>query len=281
MKWFKKVGWRHAVGVVAVVFSLGPILFVISAAVNPLGTLSSSQIVPSGISLDNFTKLLRDTDFGQWFLNSVIIAGTASAVAVFVSALAAYVFSRRRFRGRRTGLLSLLLIQMFPQFLAVVAIFLMFATITDYWPVIGFNTWWGLVLLYLGGALGVGTWLMKGFFDTVPRELDESATVDGAGHAQVFFRILLPLVAPVLAVTGLLAFISTINEFIFANIFLTDSSAKTLSVGLWGLVAAEQRNTNFGMFCAGTLLTAIPTVLVFQLLQRYIVEGLTSGAVKG
>jgi arabinogalactan oligomer / maltooligosaccharide transport system permease protein len=281
MKWLKKVGWRHAVGLLAVVFSLGPILFVISSALNPLGTLSSSQLIPTGVSLDNFTKLLRDTDFGQWFLNSVIIAGSASGVAVFVSALAAYVFSRRRFRGRRTGLLSLLLIQMFPQFLAVVAIFLMFATITDYWPAIGFNTWWGLVLLYLGGALGVGTWLMKGFFDTVPRELDESATVDGAGHAQVFFRILLPLVAPVLAVTGLLAFISTINEFIFANIFLTDSSAKTLSVGLWGLVAAEQRNTNFGMFCAGTLLTAIPTVLVFQLLQRYIVEGLTSGAVKG
>ena len=281
MKWLKKVGWRHAVGLVAIVFSLGPILFVVSAALNPLGTLSSSRLVPSGVSLGNFTKLLRDTNFGQWFLNSVIIAGTASGVAVFVSALAAYVFSRRRFRGRRTGLLSLLLIQMFPQFLAVVAIFLMFATITDYWPAIGFNTWWGLVLLYLGGALGVGTWLMKGFFDTVPRELDESATVDGAGHAQVFFRILLPLVAPVLAVTGLLAFISTINEFIFANIFLTDSSAKTLSVGLWGLVAAEQRNTNFGMFCAGTLLTAIPTVLVFQLLQRYIVEGLTSGAVKG
>jgi len=281
VRWVKKVGWRHAVGLVAIVFSLGPILFVISSALNPLGTLSSSQLVPTGISLDNFTKLLRDTNFGQWFLNSVIIAGSASGVAVFVSALAAYVFSRRRFRGRRTGLLSLLLIQMFPQFLAVVAIFLMFATITDYWPAIGFNTWWGLVLLYLGGALGVGTWLMKGFFDTVPRELDESATVDGAGHAQVFFRILLPLVAPVLAVTGLLAFISTINEFIFANIFLTDSSAKTLSVGLWGLVAAEQRNTNFGMFCAGTLLTAIPTVLVFQLLQRYIVEGLTAGAVKG
>ena len=281
MRWLRKVGWRHAVGLLAVVFSLGPILFVVSSALNPLGTLSSSRLVPSGVSLGNFTKLLRDTDFGQWFLNSVIIAGSASGVAVFVSALAAYVFSRRRFRGRRTGLLSLLLIQMFPQFLAVVAIFLMFATITDYWPAIGFNTWWGLVLLYLGGALGVGTWLMKGFFDTVPRELDESATVDGAGHAQVFFRILLPLVAPVLAVTGLLAFISTINEFIFANIFLTDSGAKTLSVGLWGLVAAEQRNTNFGMFCAGTLLTAIPTVLVFQLLQRYIVEGLTAGAVKG
>ena len=126
----------------------------------------------------------------------------------------------------------------------------------------------------------MNTWLMKGFFDTVPRELDESATMDGATHAQTFFRILLPLVAPILAVTGLLAFIGIINEFLIANVFLTDTSAKTLSVGMWGLVAGE-RNNNFGMFCAGTLLTAIPTVLVFQFLQRFIVNGLTAGAVKG
>jgi arabinogalactan oligomer/maltooligosaccharide transport system permease protein len=268
------------VGLSACVFSLGPILFVVSAAFNPLGTLSSTDLVPTGVSLGNFTHLFEDTQFGHWFGNSVVISGAASAASVLLSALAAYAFSRRRFRGRRVGLLSLLLIQMFPQFLAVVAIFLMFSTVTDLWPAIGFNTWWGLILLYLGGALGVNTWLMKGFFDTVPRELDESATVDGASHPQVFFRILLPLVAPILAVSGLLAFIGTINEFLIANVFLTDGTAKTLSVGLYGLVA-EQRNTNFGLFCAGTLLTAIPTVLVFQLLQRYIVDGLTAGAVKG
>jgi arabinogalactan oligomer/maltooligosaccharide transport system permease protein len=169
---------------------------------------------------------------------------------------------------------------MFPQFLAIVAIFLIFATVTDLWPPIGFNTPWGLLLLYMGGALGVNTWLMKGFFDTVPRELDESATMDGATHAQVFFRILLPLVAPILAVTALLAFIGTINEFLIANVFLRSNESKTLAVGMFGLVAGE-RNNNFGIFCAGTLLTAIPTVLVFQLLQRYIVNGLTAGAVKG
>ena len=279
-RWLKLVGWRHLVALTMLVFAMVPIVFVVSAAVNPLGTLSSSALVPTGASAGNFTRLLDDTAFGEWFLNSVVIAASASAASVFVSALAAYAFSRRRFRGRRVGLLSLLLIQMFPQFLAIVAIFLMFSTITDYWPAIGFNTWWGLILLYLGGALGVNTWLMKGFFDTVPRELDESATIDGASHPQVFFRILLPLVAPILAVTGLLAFIGTINEFLIANVFLTDTGSKTLSVGLWGLVAGE-RNNNFGMFCAGTLLTAIPTVLVFQLLQRYITDGLTAGAVKG
>jgi arabinogalactan oligomer / maltooligosaccharide transport system permease protein len=177
-------------------------------------------------------------------------------------------------------LLSLLLIQMFPQFLAIVTIFLMFTTITEFWPAVGFNTTWGLILLYLGGALGVNTWLMKGFLDTVPKELDESATMDGASHAQVFFRIMLPLVSPILAVTGLLVFIGTVNEFLIASVFLTDDSAKTLAVGMYGLIAGE-RNNNFGMFCAGTLLTAVPTVLVFQVLQRYIVSGLTAGAVKG
>ena len=280
MKWIRQVGWRHAVGLLTLAFAMVPIVFVVSAALNPLGTLSSSNLVPDGASFANFARLFDDTAFGSWFVNSVVIAATAAFTSVFLSALAAYAFSRRRFRGRRVGLLSLLLIQMFPQFLAIVAIFLIFSTVTDYWPAIGFNTWWGLILLYLGGALGVNTWLMKGFFDTLPRELDESATVDGASHTQVFFRILLPLVAPILAVTGLLAFIGTINEFLIANVFLTDTGSKTLAVGLFGLVAGE-RNNNFGIFCAGTLLTAIPTVLVFQLLQRYIVEGLTAGAVKG
>ncbi|MEU7849763.1 sugar ABC transporter permease [Micromonospora parva] len=281
-RWFAQVGWRHLVAVLAVLFSLFPIVFVVSAALNPLGTLSTTELVPTGgVSLDNVGGLFERTAFGRWFLNSLLIAGVAAFASVFLSALAAYAFSRMRFRGRRVGLLSLLLVQMFPQFLAIVAIYLIFGTITDLWPSIGFNTPWGLLLLYLGGALGVNTWLMKGFFDTLPRELDESATMDGASHAQVFFRIMLPLVAPILAVAGLLAFIGTINEFLMANVFLTSSDSKTLAVGMYGLLEGNERNNNFGIFAAGTLLTAIPTVLVFQFLQRYIVSGLTSGAVKG
>jgi arabinogalactan oligomer/maltooligosaccharide transport system permease protein len=280
MTWVARVGWRHALGVVAVVFSLFPIVFVVSAALNPLGTLSSTDVRPNGISTENLAKLFHDTHFERWYVNSVLIAGVSAFAAVLLSLLAAYAFSRMRFRGRRVGLLSLVLIQMFPQFLAVVAIFLMFTRIGDLWPVIGFNQPWGLMLLYLGGALGVNTYLMKGFLDTVPRELDESATMDGASHAQVFFRIMLPLVAPIIAVTALLVFIATMNEFIMANVFLTSLESKTLAVGLYGLVYGE-RNNNFGMFCVGSLLTAIPTVLVFQVLQRYIVSGLTAGAVKG
>jgi arabinogalactan oligomer / maltooligosaccharide transport system permease protein len=282
MTWFKRVGWRHLVLIALLVFALFPIVFVVSAALNPLGTLSSTELYPTGASAENFSKLFTDGryPFAHWFLNSTLIAGISAFASVFLSMCAAYAFSRMRFRGRRSGLMALLLIQMFPQFLAMVTIYMIFTTVTHLWPPIGFNQIWGLLLLYMGGALGVNTWLMKGFLDTVPKELDESATMDGASHVQAFFRIILPLVAPILAVTALLAFIGTINEYLLASIFLTDTDAKTLAVGLYGMIAGD-RNVNFGMFAAGTILTAIPTVGVFLWLQKYIVSGLTAGAVKG
>jgi arabinogalactan oligomer/maltooligosaccharide transport system permease protein len=280
--WFRRVGWRHLVGLLALAFALFPILFVVSAAFNPLGTLSSATLFPTGFSLVNFTELLQQTSFLRWLGNTLLIGLLSGGLAMFLSACAAYAFSRFRFTGRRVGLLTALLVQLFPQFLNIIALYLVFVVVTEYYPVIGFNTPWALILLTLGTALGVNTWLMKGFFDTVPQDLDESAKVDGATHAQVFFGILLPLVRPILAVTGLLAFIATVSEFIIASVFLTNDRAKTVAVGLYGLVASgNQRNANFGIFAAGALLTAIPTVLLFQYLQRYIVGGLTAGAVKG
>ncbi|MFF5206053.1 sugar ABC transporter permease [Streptosporangium sp. NPDC000396] len=282
-RWFRQVGWRHLVVLAVAAFALFPILFVLSAAINPLGTLASSDLLPTGASLDNFTKLFSSGTypFARWFLNSIFIALAASFASLLLSMFAAYAFSRMRFRGRRTGLLALLLIQMFPQFLAIVTIFMIFTKVTELYPAFGFNTVWGLMLLYLGGALGVNTWLMKGFLDTIPKELDESATVDGATHAQIFWRIILPLVTPILAVTAMLAFIGTMSEFIIANIFLRDPESKTLAVGMFGMISGDGRNANFGMFAAATLITAIPTVGVFLWLQKYIVSGLTAGAVKG
>ncbi|KRD45512.1 sugar ABC transporter permease [Cellulomonas sp. Root930] len=265
----------------ALAFSLFPIVFVVSAALNPVGTLSSSTLFPTQVSLVNFTDTLAGS-FPRWFANTLIVGVLSAGVAMFISASAAFAFSRFRFRGRRGGLLSVLLIQLFPQFLAIVALYLIFTEITDVWPAIGLNSIWGLTLLYLGGALGVNTWLMKGFFDTIPKDLDESAKVDGATHSQIYFGIILPLVRPILAVTGLLGFIGAVNEFLIASVFLTDDRAKTAAVGLYGLIADDQtRNTQFGLFCAGAVLLAIPTVLLFMYLQRHIVGGLTAGAVKG
>lgn len=278
--WFQAVGWRHIVAIFAIIFALIPILFVASAAFNPLGTLSSTSLIPTNFGFANFTNLFNNTEFPRWFFNSILISGLSTFFAVSLATFAAYAFSRYRFRGRRPGLLFLLIVQMFPAFLAIVVIYLMFTRITDLYPLIGFNTPWAVILLYLGGALGVNTWLIKGFFDTVPKELDESAKVDGASHLTTFRQIILPLVTPILVVVGLLAFISSINEFIIASVFLTQDDNKTLAVGLYGLVAGE-RNANFGIFAAGTLLTAIPTVVLFYSMQGYIAGGLTSGAVKG
>ena len=278
--WFQAVGWRHIVAILAIIFALVPILFVASAAFNPLGTLSSTSLIPTNFGLTNFTNLFNNTEFPRWFFNSILISGLSTFFAVSLATFAAYAFSRYRFSGRRPGLLFLLIVQMFPAFLAIVVIYLMFTRITDLYPLIGFNTPWAVILLYLGGALGVNTWLIKGFFDTVPKELDESAKVDGASHLTTFRQIILPLVTPILVVVGLLAFIASINEFIIASVFLTQDDNKTLAVGLYGLVAGE-RNANFGIFAAGTLLTAIPTVVLFYSMQGYIAGGLTSGAVKG
>jgi arabinogalactan oligomer / maltooligosaccharide transport system permease protein len=279
-RWFRAVGWRHLVAIVAIVFALIPILFVASAAFNPLGSLSSTTLIPKNFGLQNFENLLTKTAFPWWFWNSILISGVSTFAALALSTFAAYAFSRYRFSGRRPGLMFLLVVQMFPAFLAVVVIYLMFVKVTDLYPVVGFNTPWSLILLYMGGALGVNTWLIKGFFDTVPIELDESAKVDGASHTTTFFSIILPLVTPILVVVGLLGFIGAINEYLMASVFLTQDQAKTLAVGMYGLVAGE-RNANFGMFSAGTLLTAIPTVILFYSLQKYIAGGLTAGAVKG
>lgn len=278
--WAVRFGWRHLVMLVVVAFAVFPVLFVVSAALNPLGTLSSARLWPTGASLANARDLFTNTPFTTWYANSLFFATANAAATVMLSALAAYTFSRMRFRGRRVGLVGLLVIQMFPQFLAIVAIYLMFTTLGEYYPGIGFDTRWGLLLVYLGGALSINTWLMKGFFDTVPKELDESAQIDGASHAQVFFRIMLPLVTPVLAIVGLLVFISTVNEFLMASVFLRDTDAKTLGLGLYQLVSS-QRNANFGMFAVGAVMLSLPTLAVFWFLQRYITEGLTAGAVKG
>jgi arabinogalactan oligomer/maltooligosaccharide transport system permease protein len=279
--WFRRTGFSHLVGVLALAFSIFPILFVVSASLNPVGTLSSSTLFPQEVSLANYQTLF-DGSFPRWFVNSLIIASLAAGISMLISACAAYSFSRFRFTGRRTGLMGLLLVQMFPQFLALVAIYLIFADITELWPAVGFNTSAGLILLYLGGALGVNTWLMKGFFDTIPKDLDESAKMDGATHFQVFFGIIFPLVAPILAITGLLGFIGAINEFLIASVFLRTDESKTAAVGLYGLIAEPlTKNANFGEFSAGAVILSVPTVALFMYLQRYIVGGLTAGAVKG
>ncbi|OJU38888.1 MAG: sugar ABC transporter permease [Microbacterium sp. 69-10] len=280
-KWFGDTGWRHVVAIVVSAFAVFPLLYVVSASLNPKGTLTGSNQLFSAIGIDSYVRILTDpkNPYPMWFWNTLVIATVTGFVTVFLGALAAYAFSRMRFTGRRVGLVTIVVVQMFPQLLAVVAIFLLMSTLGDWFPAIGLNTPTGLILIYLGGALGVNTYLMYGFFNTLPMELDEAARIDGAGHARIFFTMILPLVAPILAVVALLSFIGTVNEYVIASIMLIDPDKQTLVVGLTKLVA-NPRYADWSAFSAGAVMAAIPVMVLFLLLQKYIVGGLTAGAVK-
>lgn len=281
-QWFADTGWRHVVAIVVSAFALFPLLYVFSASLNPNGTLTGSNRLFSAVGIDSYVRILSDPQnpYGLWFLNTLVIAVITGASTVFIGALAAYAFSRMRFKGRRVGLVTIVVVQMFPQLLAVVAIFLLMTTLGDWFPAIGLNTHTGLILVYLGGALGVNTYLMYGFFNTLPIELDEAARIDGAGHARIFFTMILPLVAPILAVVALLSFIGTVNEYVIASIMLVDVDKQTLVVGLTKLVA-NPRYADWSAFSAGAVMAAIPVMILFLFLQKYIVGGLTAGATKG
>ena len=274
--------FRIVLAIITLIFALFPIVWVISASFNPTNSVVGQPLIPPNPTLDNYRALFNDplNPFPRWLLNSLYLAIVVTIVAVIITTLAAYAFSRFRFNGRRQLLQSILLIQVFPNFLNMVALFLILQQIGTYLPRLGLNTHGGLMLLYLGGTLGVNTWLMKGYFDSIPRDLDEAATVDGATPWQVFWVILVPLVRPILVVVGMLTFIGIYSEYVLARIILTDKSLYTLSVGL-NLFIQNQYSGRWGTFSAGALIAAIPVVALFLIFQRYLVGGLTSGSVKG
>ncbi|MGH2605110.1 MAG: sugar ABC transporter permease, partial [Anaerolineales bacterium] len=226
---------RLLVAAAAVVFAVFPIIWIISASFNPSSSMATQQLIPANASTVNYNELLDDPlhPFGLWLWNSVRVAAVTAFLVVLITAFGAYAFSRFRFPGRRSLLLTILLIQVFPNMLALIALFLLLQQIGAYIPWLGLNSHGGLILVYLGTQMGVNIWLMKGFFDSVPRDIDESALVDGASHWQVFWNLIVPLVRPVLAVVGILSFVGAFNEFILASVLLRTTEQFTLMVGLY------------------------------------------------
>jgi len=276
------IGVRLVIAVLLIIFSIFPILWVISASLNPTGTLATQTLIPKNPGFGNYLTLLRmdQFPFWNWFLNSIKIASITSVLSLAITTLAAYAFSRFRFRGRQTMLKALLLINVFPGLLALVATFLMISQVGDVLPFIGLNNHLSLILVYLGGSMGINIWLMKGFLDTVPRDIDESAMVEGASDWQIFIQLILPLLRPILIVIGILNYIGTYGEFVLARVLLRSNETYTLMVGLQ-IFAGAQFQQRWGVFAAGALMGAVPIMIIYLALQDQIVGGLTQGAVKG
>ncbi|NMC16000.1 MAG: sugar ABC transporter permease [Chloroflexi bacterium] len=273
---------RWLLAIVLVTFSIFPVLWIISAAINPVTDMANQQLIPKNADFSNFRELTTNPvfPFFTWLKNSLKVSILSTLLTLSLTTMAAFAFSRFRFRGRQGLLKAILLIQSFPNLLAIVALFSIVKQIGDVIPWLGLNTHAGLILVYSGGAMGMNIWLMKGYMDTIPRDIDESAHVDGATDWQVFSKLILPLLRPILTVIGILSFIGTYGEFIIARTLLTKREMQTAMVGLQ-IFTAGQYTQNWGVFAAGALIAAVPIMAIYLILQDQIVGGLTQGAVKG
>jgi ABC-type maltose transport system permease subunit len=273
---------RWALAVVLILFSIFPVIWIVSASLDPVNNLATQKLIPDNAGWDNFRELISNPifPFFTWLWNSFKVSTITTLLTLSLTTLAAFAFSRFRFKGRQNLLKTILLVQSFPNLLAIVALFSISKQIGDVFASLGLNTHAGLILVYLGGAMGMNIWLMKGYMDTIPRDIDESAHVDGANDWQVFTRLILPLLRPILTVIGILSFIGTYGEFIIARTLLTKRELQTVMVGLQ-IYTSGQYTQNWGVFAAGALIAALPIMIIYLILQDQIVGGLTQGAVKG
>jgi arabinogalactan oligomer/maltooligosaccharide transport system permease protein len=279
----------HAFLGATVLFTLYPVLWVVCIALSGKQSLAIADLPaeptfldrlravtpwPTTFSLANFTSVMTDQPFARWMLNSAIIAVASTVVGVALACTAAYAFSRFKFPGRRTGMMSFLVSQMFPGTLTLIPLYIIIVQ----WLGLG-STHVGLVIVYATTSVPFSVWMLKGYFDTIPRELEEAAVIEGAGPGTIFWRIVLPLAKPAIAITALFSFMTGWNEFILAATFMDQEAMYTAPVGLRFFVGGFQQQ--WGYFAAGSIIVSIPIVLLFFYLQKYLVSGLTAGSVKG
>jgi arabinogalactan oligomer/maltooligosaccharide transport system permease protein len=282
-------GLLHAFLAAVVLYTLYPVLWVVTIAFSGKQSLAIADVPPNPGFLDrlravipypehwsmsNFVSVMTDQPFGRWLLNSTVVSLFTTIVGVFLSCTAAYAFSRFKFPGRRVGMMSFLVSQMFPGTLMLIPLYIIVVQVLG----LG-STRTGLVIVYATTSIPFSVWMLKGYFDTIPKELEEAALIEGASAGQVFWRVVLPLAKPAVAITALFSFMSAWNEFILAATFMDKENMYTAPVGLRFFVGGFSQQ--WGYFAAGSIIVSIPVVFLFLYLQKYLVGGLTAGSVKG
>jgi arabinogalactan oligomer/maltooligosaccharide transport system permease protein len=279
----------HAFLVAVVLVTIYPVLWVVTIAFSGNQSLSISDVPadpttwdrvrailpwPAHWSAANFVSVMTDQPFGRWIANSAVIAAATTVVGVALACTGAYAFSRFRFPGRKAGMMAFLVSQMFPGTLTLIPLYIIIVQ----WLGLG-GTRIGLVIVYATTSIPFSVWMLKGYFDTIPKELEEAALIEGAGPGTIFWRIILPLAKPAIAITALFSFMTAWNEFILAATFMSQEEMYTAPVGLKFFVGGFQQQ--WGFFAAGAIIVAVPVVVLFLYLQKFLVSGLTAGSVKG
>jgi arabinogalactan oligomer/maltooligosaccharide transport system permease protein len=260
--------------------TLFPLIWVVKIAFSgEQGFSSDLSPIPANFSLKNFTDIIaaHDTDgnwlFGRQLFNSIIVSAATTIIGIFLACTAAYSYSRFKFTGRRTGLLMFLVSQMFPGVMMMIPLYV----IMEHLRLL--DTLFGLILVYSTTSLPFSVWMLKGYFDTIPRDIEEAALIDGASSITIFYRIILPLSLPAIAITALFSFMTAWNEFVLAYTFMNDQMSFTLPVTIRNFVG--EKNIQWGYFAASSIIASIPVMTLFFILQKNLVSGLTAGSVKG
>ena len=266
--------WSNAVLILLALVWIFPIVWVILASFSTQSGFLSTTLFPKSYTIQNYVALFRDTDFLLWVGNTMIIAVLNTFLTTFFTVITAYALSRFRFKTRKFFINITLILGMFPGFMSMVAVFL----ILDLLDLV--NSIFSLLIYYVAGA-GLGFFVCKGYFDTIPKDIDEAIHMDGASQLTAFRRVYLPLIMPIIIYTALLAFMAPWADYILAGIVLIDSEYKTVAVGLYSWMDNEMINDYFTKFAAGSVLVAIPITALYISLQKFFVEGISAGAVKG
>lgn len=250
-----------------------PVVWIVMSSFNKGQNLSTASFIPKELTLSNYTKLFQETDFGNWFLNSLSIATLNVLISVVLILLTAWILSRFKFKGKKTGLLTLLVLSMFPSFLSMTAVYTLFIVLELV------NKPIALVILYAAGAIPYNVWLVKGYIDGIPSSLDEAAYIDGSSKLNTFVRIIVPMSKPIIVYCAVSQFMMPWMDYIIPNLLLTGNKNKTVAVGLYSMISNDQ-NANFTSFAAGAVLVAVPITIMYLIFQKFLVQGIVAGASK-
>jgi arabinogalactan oligomer/maltooligosaccharide transport system permease protein len=259
--------------VLVAVIVLYPLVWVVGSSLNPLNGISRSSMIPEHPTLDNYIRLFQKTHYGTWYLNTLYVAVITTIFSIVIHTMSAFVFARFRFKGRKMGLLLVMILQMFPSFMGLTALYMV---ALNFGMLNNLNM---LVIVYVAGGIPQNIWLVRGFMLNIPKSMDEAASIDGVTKLQLFFKIILPLSMPIIFFIAVTSFMGPWMDYMLPRYLINQTEKRTLAIGLFDLISGN--NSDFTAFCAGSVLVAIPITILYMVFQRFLLEGLMAGANKG